>query len=596
MELHEIIRDKINNIGSLCLFINKRKDLLDEINNKIQIDISLVQKIWCYINGIENIYCDCGKIKKWKSFKDGWRITCGDKNCIINHRKNTNIKIYGVENPMKNEKIKNKAIETNIKKYGFNSPTKNDNIKLKISKSLKNRSVEDKKLTTLKLKETWNKKTNDEIDIIKNKIKYTKDNKNEIEKENTKNKRKITCLNRYGNEYAISSSEVREKILKIFNDKYGGNSPYSDKELRRKSSDKYKESHINYIKNNIKKHQCEYISHLNKGINGCNIEYTLKCLRKNKNFTIGYSSLRLKIIKNLEISPFFRDNYGTSEMEKDLFDYIENNYKGEILKNKKNIISPLELDIYLPELNLAFEFNGLYWHNELNKDIYYHLNKTEECEKIGIHLIHIYEDDWLYKQNIVKSRILNLLGLSEKIYARKCEIREINDNELIRNFLNKNHLQGFIGSKIKIGLFHNNELISLMIFGKFRVPLGQKSKENSYELLRFCNKLNTNVIGGASKLFKYFIKNYNPVEITSYADRSWSVGNLYEKLEFEFDHKTRPNYYYVIDGIRKHRFGFRKDKLIEMGEDKNKTEHQIMLEKNIFRIYDSGNLKFSFKI
>jgi len=107
----------------------------------------------------------------------------------------------------------------------------------------------------------------------------------------------------------------------------------------------------------------------------------------------------------------------------------------------------------------------------------------------------------------------------------------------------------------------------------------KSTKQNEYELLRFCNKLNSNIIGGASKLFEYFIKMYNPDEITTYADRSFSQGNLYKQLGFEFISKTEPNYYYIIDGIRKHRFNFRKDKLVREGHDKNKTEHEIMLEK-----------------
>ena len=134
-----------------------------------------------------------------------------------------------------------------------------------------------------------------------------------------------------------------------------------------------------------------------------------------------------------------------------------------------------------------------------------------------------------------------------------------------------------------------------MTFGKLRKALGNKNKENHYELLRFCNKINTNIVGGASKLFKYFVNNYKPLEITTFADRCWSNGNLYKELGFEFISKTSPNYYYVVDGVRKHRFNFRKDKLIKEGFDPNKTERDIMLERKIYRIYDSGNLKFIFK-
>ena len=284
-------------------------------------------------------------------------------------------------------------------------------------------------------------------------------------------------------------------------------------------------------------------------------------------------------------------------MEKDLYNFISENYHGNILLNKKNIIKPLELDIYLPDLKLGFEFNGLFWHNELNKDNNYHLNKTEECEKQGIHLIHIYEDDWLFKQNIVKSRILNILNItSNKIYARKCQIKEVDDSNLIRKFLEENHQQGFISSKIKLGLFYNDELVSLMTFGHQRISMGAKSKKNNYEMLRFCNKLNTLVIGGADKLFKFFIEKHQPKEVISYADRSWSRGDLYKKLGFTFISKTPPNYYYIIDDMRKYRFNYRKDKLVREGFDPNKTEHETMLERNIFRIYDSGSLKFIYKI
>lgn len=124
-----------------------------------------------------------------------------------------------------------------------------------------------------------------------------------------------------------------------------------------------------------------------------------------------------------------------------------------------------------------------------------------------------------------------------------------------------------------------------MTFGNRRVSMGKKTtNEGEYELLRFCNKLNTNVIGGASRLFKYFINNYNPLEITTYADRSISQGKLYETLGFKFFGKTEPNYYYIIDGIRHHRFNFRKDKLIKEGFDANKTEHQIMIDRKIYNI------------
>ena len=135
-----------------------------------------------------------------------------------------------------------------------------------------------------------------------------------------------------------------------------------------------------------------------------------------------------------------------------------------------------------------------------------------------------------------------------------------------------------------------------MTFGEQRKSMGLKSKNNGYELLRFCNKLNTSVIGGADKLFKYFIKNYKPKEVISYADRSWSQGDLYKKLGFNFVRKTPPNYYYIIGNKKYYRFNFRKDKLIREGFDSLKSEHEIMLERKIYRIYDSGSLKMKYNI
>jgi hypothetical protein len=255
----------------------------------------------------------------------------------------------------------------------------------------------------------------------------------------------------------------------------------------------------------------------------------------------------------------------------------------------------MEIDVYIPELKLGFEFNGLYWHSEIYKEKNYHLDKTKLCNDQGISLFHIWEDDWLYKQDIVKSMILNKLGKTlNKIFARKCIIKIVDDNKLVKDFLETNHIQGFVGSKIKIGLFYNDELVSLMTFGNLRKSLGQKSQEGSYELLRFCNKLNTTVVGGASKLFKYFLNNYDVKQVTSYSDLSRSNGNMYKQLGFTLQHNSDPNYYYIIDGIRKHRFNFRKDKLVKEGADPLKTEIQIMNEKGFYRIFDCGMQKWNF--
>jgi hypothetical protein len=281
--------------------------------------------------------------------------------------------------------------------------------------------------------------------------------------------------------------------------------------------------------------------------------------------------------------------------ENEIKDFIKG-FKLSYIENTKNIISPLELDIYIPSHNLAIEFNGLYWHSEIYKSKNYHLNKTLECEKQGIQLIHIFEDEWLYKKDIVKSRLTNIFGMTpERIYARKCQIKEVTHIDS-KKFLNMNHIQGQLNSSIRLGLYLDDELVSLMTFGGLRKALGTSQKDGSYELLRFCNKLNTTVIGGANKLLKNFINLYKPKEIISYADRRWSIGNLYIKLGFDLNHYSQPNYFYVINDKRNNRFNYRKDVLIKEGFDKNKTEHEIMLERKIYRIYDSGTICFKLMV
>lgn len=261
----------------------------------------------------------------------------------------------------------------------------------------------------------------------------------------------------------------------------------------------------------------------------------------------------------------------------------------DFAENDKTVLDGgFELDVFCQSLNIAIEYDGLYWHSEKFKNKNYHINKTIECNKKGIRLIHIFEDEWINKSEIVKSRLKNIFGITdEKMYARKCKIKEISSKEA-KEFVEKTHIQGNVYGKINIGLFHDKELVSLMVFGSKRKNLGSVSSDGEYELLRFCSKLNTVVVGGAGKLFKYFLKKYSPKSITSYCDLRWSVGNLYEKLGFSLVNKSEPNYFYVVNNIRKNRFCYRKDILVKEGFDANKTEHQIMLGRKIYRIYDCG--------
>ena len=399
-----------------------------------------------------------------------------------------------------------------------------------------------------------------------------------------KGKTKNTFIKKYGVEHHFQTEETKNKIKSTWKENYGVE--------HFSHSDVYKHKKKSIINKRKKTIHHEYIEKY--GLISIDGENIIKyCDNHNGEYTISKKLFQNRIrYNNITCTVCYPKDENNSLKEIELYNFIKQNLKEDVLRTHR--INNKEIDVYVPSLNLGFEFNGLYWHNELHKENDYHLNKTESMEENGIHLIHIWEDDWNDKCEIVKSRILNLLGKSEnKIYARKCVIREL-DPKIYKDFLNKNHIQGVVNSKVKLGLYHNEDLVSVMGFGSLRKSLGHKSVEGNWELLRFCNKLNTNVLGGSSKLFKYFINTYKPSKVISYADRSWSIGGMYKKIGFELTKKTNPNYYYIIDKKRINRYNFRKDKLIEQGYDKSLTEKQIMISKKIYRIYDSGSLVFTY--
>ncbi len=274
------------------------------------------------------------------------------------------------------------------------------------------------------------------------------------------------------------------------------------------------------------------------------------------------------------------------------------NFNIQYIQSDRTILGGKELDIYIQSHNLAIEFNGIYWHSEGNgKGRSYHLNKTKECSDRNIQLLHIFENEWdnHIKKEIWKSIIINKLGIcSQKIFARKCTINEV-DNKTVKQFLLNNHLQGHTPSSINIGLYYENELVSLMTFGKSRY-----NKSYQYELIRFCNKLNTLVTGGASKIFKYFIRNYNPDSLISYADMRYSNGTLYENLGFIKLKSSTPNYFYFHKSNKlklMSRVQFQKHKLNDKLElfDTSMTEYQNMLNNGYDRIWDCGNGVYEYK-
>ena len=284
-----------------------------------------------------------------------------------------------------------------------------------------------------------------------------------------------------------------------------------------------------------------------------------------------------------------------SKSEQDLGNFIQE-ICGEISIKNKNVLNGRELDIYIPEKKVAIEYDGLIWHSEkFGKDHNYHLSKTLECEKLGIRLIHIFEDEWLEHKEIVKTKLKHILGYDtglSKVYARKCLVKEI-DTRMAKEFFEQNHIQGFSKSSVYLGCFYNSELVSAM---SFKIC---KNGSDKWELTRFATDITKHCVGVGGKLFKYFVRNYNPSEVKSFADRRWSTTlqeNLYDKIGFKFDGVLRPDYRYVINGKRIHKFDCRKARLLKKygGNFLNNdmTEHEMCQKLKFYRIYDCGLIKY----
>ena len=277
----------------------------------------------------------------------------------------------------------------------------------------------------------------------------------------------------------------------------------------------------------------------------------------------------------------------SSEIELKLLNELKNNTKLNI--KHQFWINNREIDILINN-KIGVEVNGMYWHSDQQKENDYHIHKSDLAEKEGIHLIHINEQELIMNFDKCISLIKAKVGKFDSvIYARKCSIKEVSYQDADK-FLTENHMQGSrsVGST-RYGLYYNDILVSIMTFGKPRF-----NQEYDWEMIRFCSSLNTQIIGGASKLLKYFRK-INSGSIISYANRRWSIGTLYEKLGFTMSHKTEPNYEWTSPKATYSRYQTQKHKLNDLLGDKfnpNKSEYENMRESGFFKVFDSGNIVY----
>jgi hypothetical protein len=289
-------------------------------------------------------------------------------------------------------------------------------------------------------------------------------------------------------------------------------------------------------------------------------------------------------------------NSGFSKHEKEIYEFIKNFYP-ETIENTYEVISPLELDIYIPELRLAIEYTGLYWHSEEYKNKNYHYNKMKICNEKGIRLITIFEDEWLERQDQVKNFLSSVLNKNAiKLMARKTELKEVSKEDATV-FLNNHHIQGAPLIHIAYGLYYNNELQAVITGNKHH----RQGYNETFVLNRLAFKSGVSISGGSSKLLKTLLnytKENGYKRLISWSDNRWSEGNVYGKLGFQLTENSGPDYSYVQKQRRISKQSCKKKSLIQKGAKgtMENTEKELAITLNLRRIWDCGKKRWEINL
>lgn len=404
--------------------------------------------------------------------------------------------------------------------------------------------------------------------------------KNPLAMDSTRKRLAEVSLDRYGTITPVASKVVRERVKQSVIKRYGVDHVFKSDEVKQRAKDRYLQKYADTrwqqrVKLIERARTVELVGD--------------RTYQDDKIYTWKHSCGKIftsKVTSGYILAcPDCKEQF-TSSGETEIKTFIESfGFKTEA--RLRNLIHPYEIDIFIPEKRLAIEYNGDYFHStSVNTDKNYHLRKLQLCEAAGIKLINVFEHQWLQQRHIVQGRLKSALGISTRIFARKCKVAAV-DESVAKSFLEANHLQGAVGSTKRLGLFFEQQLVALMTFGKPRF-----NSCYTWELLRYCSKHGTTVVGGAGKL----LKAAGVTDVITYADRCWSDGTLYRSLGMMELAPSPPSYFYVRGGQRVSRYQAQKHKLSNMlGEnyDETLTEGENMKISGYLQIFDCGNRVFT---
>lgn len=518
-------------------YIAKNNPDLFSILEKTYPDVkSISERLYLYQHSLDSP-CKCvvcGKNARFNGISKGYSQYCSCK--------------CSNSDPNKKEKTK----KTCLKKYGCENPMQNEKVKNSFVNYF---SIPEnqKKIQDKREKETGVRFTG-QLQEVKDKIRHT-------------------CIERYGVESSVQTHVAKEnlRISRI-----------------KKQTSKYEDIVDCGEHNDEYMYKCSCPHH---NCSKCNDKYywieTQMYFDRRRDGTEPCTHLLPA-----------RTNSGPSSLENIVCEWLDE-YNIYYERSRRDILpSGQEIDIYIPSKRIAIECNGEWYHCSKFKPYNYHFKKWSECKEIGIQLLSMW-GVWInFSKEITKSILLSKLGIyNRRLYARKCKLNEISSS-VCNKFLNENHIQGASKSKIYLGLYYNNELVSVMTFNRGIKCSGRKEYgKDVWDLARFCSLKGTCVVGAAGKLLKYFIRKYNPSTIQSYSSNDISDGGLYVTLGFKQNSFSQSYWYYDVRGKKRyHRSAWTKSRLKKMGLiNEEETEECAMYRNGFLKNYDSGQTKWVWK-
>lgn len=516
----------------------------------------------------------CGKQIVWNSTRE---VEPCSKECRKELTRRKNIAKYGVEHPMQNKEVQAHHRQAMLDKYGVESPLQSEEIKQRAIQTNIERFGTEWALGNSEIRQSINET---------NQARYG--NVCPANGEEQREQTRETMMEKYGAPTVFESAELREKVKQTMIDRYGAEHPMQVPEI------------VNTVIHKRKVHMQEIVDKSREtfiqryGVS--NPMYKQELVDK-----IADTMTERYGVKSPMLVPEFHDKMCTTYLERHGSDFgvSDVNKRFANMLNQAGFVTEFEyyvgnrrFDIHIKGTNICFEIDPTYTHNIIGNhwgsgvQSNSQLIKTRIAEENGYRCIHVFDwDNW--------NSVLDLVVERDSVFARKCEIFELS-KQATDDFMNRFHIQKTCkGQTYSYGLTYHGELVEVITFGKPRY-----NRNYQFELLRLCSNPNYSVVGGASKLFKHFVKIVNPESIISYCDRSKFSGAVYEKIGMSHIRDTEPNKVWskgtvrITDNLLRQR-GF--DQLFNTNYGKGTSNEELMIENGWLPVYDCGQLVYEWR-